>query len=72
VPTDEPLSNTPTEHDLSGLSQCELWGAFHELRYLRDRLESKSANGAGSRVITVDQMIAFLLDLPDEETADGN
>jgi len=40
---------------------------FHELRELRDRLESKSANGAGSRVLTVDQLLAFLWDLPDEE-----
>jgi len=40
--------------------------SFHELRWLRDQLEAKSANGAGPRVITVDQLLAFLQDLPDE------
>lgn len=44
---------------------------FEVLRFLRDRLEWKSATGAGSRVLTVDQLIAFLTDLPDE-TGDGN
>jgi hypothetical protein len=48
-----------------------LFISFHELRWLRDQLESKSANGAGPRVITVDQLLAFLRDLPDEEYEDG-
>jgi hypothetical protein len=42
-------------------------GTFHELRWLRACLESKSANAAGGRVLTVDQLLTFLIDLPDED-----
>jgi hypothetical protein len=40
---------------------------FHELRWLRDQLESKSAHGAGGRLLDIDQLLAFLQDLPDED-----